>query len=1124
MPSKSSLPDWHALQDRLHALRIRNRRILLVEGLFSAATLLCLLVLSLTAVESIFYLSPLIRTILLVTGFGLIIAVLGWRCVWPLKNRVSDQNLARIVDRQFPEYHDRVTVALQLSQQRDGKSGSSSALLDAAVVNTTGSILSLDFNEADQRYRIPRSAKWFGGALTLVLLAIVLYGTPISGALARLSHPMTHFSPPQLTFLNVLPGDIKVKVGGQVTIVAESTGKIPEKAILRFLIDSGTWEILEMRNLTPTSYSYTLREIRESLTYEIEAGDAVSKQYRIHAFAQPALESLHQTYHFPAYTRLEPRKTTNGSDIVALKGTRVELIALATDPKLSEAVIYKKNASKSVIMQVKDGTANGMLTVVDDERYRIFLRNTDGHENSDPPWYQIIALPDRPPSIRILAPGRDTDLTENMLVSFLVSGTDDFGFSSMHLVYSKEPSGEVRRKRIPVDLETTMITQPFVWDLSSENLMPEDIISYRFELYDNDTVSGPNRAVSKTYTLRFPSLEEIYDQIDDSQVQQISGMERLLKEQEETKRRIETLDRSLDQKIREGDAVAEKQELTWEQKKELESVLTGQEQATDELLKAAEAVQQAMEQLGDHDRHSQVLIEKMEQLRKMFQEVATPELLKAMQELQQALKSLDNKKLKESVENFKFEQKDFLKRLERSLAILKRIRTEQQLMAAVRQSQDLVTRQEELREASENTTDQEKELAEKQQRLGQDTGVLQRELENLATSMEEFQAMPSESIRETSKAIERQEITKRMAQISDQLKAGRIQEAIDGQQRMAQSLSNLNQRLQEIQNQLNENQVREISREIRRAMHNLVELSLTQEFLQDRTIDLGGPDTRVSILSEDQKGILRGASLAANSIVGTAQKTFFISPSIGRALGETLSSMQRASDHLAEQKRNEASQEQLLAMKSLNETVLALQQAMENMANANSSSGMMDLMERLQSMARQQTGINDQMNKMMNESSDRTTENQSQISRLAAQQDGVRKSLEQLRREQQNKEGQILGRLEEIEKEMKETVSELQQFQIDPRLINRQNRILSRLLDASRSIRGQNRDEMRRATRGDDLSNQSSPDELPEDLLRFDRILRDDIFRGVREGVYPREYEELIRAYFRSLSNFQVVN
>ena len=678
-----------------------------------------------------------------------------------------------------------------------------------------------------------------------------------------------------------------------------------------------------------------------------------------------------------------------------------------------------------------------------------------------------------------------------------------------------------------MDLESTVMSQPFVWDLSNENLFPGDVVSYRIALYDNDTISGPKRAVSRTYTLRFPSLEEIYDEIDDAQEQQVSDMEDMLEEQEETRKKVEELNRTLEQQAREDAGGNDELELTWEQKKEIESVLAGQEQATDELLRAAEAVKESMDRLEDHDSPSQELIDSMEQLRKLFQEIATPELLKAMQELKQALQSFDNGQLKESMEAFEFEQEEFLRRLERSLALLKRIRAEQLLTAAVRQTQDLAVRQDELRYATENASDNKEaeELARKQEQLGEDTGSLRRDLESLAGAMEEFRDMPAESVREASREMDRREMTQDMDQISGQLRASRMQQAMEGQQRMSRALSGLNQQLQEIQDQLQEDRMREIAGEMRQAMYRLVDLSVGQETLNGRTRNPGGSDTRIALLAEDQKGLLNGASLVANDIVSIAQKTLFISPSIGRALGATLNSMQLAEDHLADQKRDTASQEQSVAMKSLNETVLALQRAMRNMANSGSSSGMMDLIERLRGMARQQTGINDEMNRMMSGSDgSMDLETQAQISRLAARQDALRKILEQLRREQREQQGQILGRLQEIEKEMEETVRELQQYQIEPALVERQQRILSRLLDASRSIRGQKREERRRAAPGEDLADRPSPGDLPDDLTGVDRVLRDDILRGTGEGAWPREYEALIRAYFRALSNIPVVN
>lgn len=1139
VPSKTSLSAWHALRNRLHELRIRSRRVVIAEGLFTAGALICILALSLAALESSLYLGPAVRLALVSGGFILLAAVLVRRYLGRLRRGFTDEDLGRRVDLQYPDLNDRVTVALQLARQREAGSRASPALLDAAVDDAARSTGSVDFNEADQRHRIARSARGFGIAALLVLLALAAYGAPLSGALNRLASPLTHFQPPQRTFLDILPGDVEVTAGGQVTIMAEAAGEIPDRAVLRLTSDEGRISDLEMKAGAPSTFSHTLREIRESLTYVVEAGDAASQPFRINAIERPFLGALRLTYHYPPYTRLQPTTTTEGGDIVALKGTRVELAAVDAGHaghgghaghagrSLSEAALYLEHAETPIAMKVANDTATVQLAVRSDRRYRVILRNSDGYENANPAWYRIIALPDRMPSLRILAPGRDTDITENMVVSFLVSGTDDFGFSGMNLVYRKEPEGEERSRPVPVDTESTMISQPFVWDLSNENLFPGDVVSYRIELYDNDAISGPKRAVSRTYTLRFPSIEEIYDQIDDTQEQQVSDMEDMLEEQVESRKKIEELNRTLEQKAREETDGTQTQELTWEQKKEIESVLDGQEKATDELLEAAEAVRSAMEKLEDHDSPSQELIDKMDQLRKLFQEIATPELLKAMQELKQALQSFDDEKLKASMESFEFEQEEFLKRLERSLAMLKRIRTEQLLMAAVRQTQDLAVRQDELRYATENISSSEEgsELGEKQRRLGDDTGALQRDLERVAREMDAFGDMPAEQVRDVSREMDRREMTGAMDRIARQLRVGRMQRAMDGQQEMSQALSGLNQRLQEIQDQLQEDRMREVAEGMRRAMHRLVDLSVSQETLNDRTRSPGGSGTRITVLTEDQQGLLGGASLVANDIVTMAQKTMFISPSIGRALGQTLNSMERAEGHLAEQQRDTASGEQLAAMKALNETVLALQRAMRNMANSGSSSGMMDLIERLQGMARQQTGINDQMDRMMDETNGgMDLETQAQVSRLAARQEALRKSLEQLRREQQDHQDQVLGRLQEIENEMEDTVRDLERYRIDPALVERQQRILSRLLDASRSIRGQKRENRRRAAPGEDVADRPLPGDLPGDLTRLERSLRDDVSGRIEEGEYPREYEELIRAYFRALSHIPVVN
>ena len=116
-----------------------------------------------------------------------------------------------------------------------------------------------------------------------------------------------------------------------------------------------------------------------------------------------------------------------------------------------------------------------------------------------------------------------------------------------------------------------------------------------------------------------------------------------------------------------------------------------------------------------------------------------------------------------------------------------------------------------------------------------------------------------------------------------------------------------------------------------------------------------------------------------------------------------------------------------------------------------------------------------------------------------------------------------MGRLDQIEKEMAKTVKELQENHINSRLAQRQQKILSRLLDASRAIRRQNREEKRIAKPGEFLGT-FTPSPLPDELVRINHTIGQDIYREIEQGNYPREYEELIRAYFRALADNPINN
>jgi hypothetical protein len=147
-------------------------------------------------------------------------------------------------------------------------------------------------------------------------------------------------------------------------------------------------------------------------------------------------------------------------------------------------------------------------------------------------------------------------------------------------------------------------------------------------------------------------------------------------------------------------------------------------------------------------------------------------------------------------------------------------------------------------------------------------------------------------------------------------------------------------------------------------------------------------------------------------------------------------------------------------------------------------------------------------------------EQQAQMARLAAQQAAVQKSLEQLA-EEARRAGQrekLLGDLEKIAEEMKEVVKDLENKNIASETLKRQDRILSRLLDASRSVHERDFEKRRVAEAGENVQRQSPPELNLENTLNR---LQQDILKAREEG-YSRDYQDLIRRYYEALQNLGV--
>ena len=80
--------------------------------------------------------------------------------------------------------------------------------------------------------------------------------------------------------------------------------------------------------------------------------------------------------------------------------------------------------------------------------YHIRLKNHLNEVNPDPIEYYITSVPDEYPSIDVVRPGFDANLSDEMILPLTVRIFDDYGFSSLVMKYNVASSGRISDENV----------------------------------------------------------------------------------------------------------------------------------------------------------------------------------------------------------------------------------------------------------------------------------------------------------------------------------------------------------------------------------------------------------------------------------------------------------------------------------------------------------------------------------------------------------------------------------------------------------------------------------------------------------------------------------------------------
>ena len=985
----------------------------------------------------------------------------------------------------------------------------------------------VNFNQILSFHPMLHSGRYFALAGVIAVALIALLPGLFSYSYEVYSNPTTEIAPPIAYKVVPYPGDTEWVKYRDIEIGAAIFGeRLPDKARIFHRLVDGSWQETEidLKKINRAEFtagdsvraSITLRQINRSFDYYVEAGRVTTPVQKVDVVDRPRVNGIKLSIFYPDYTGLKPTVIDeNNGSFSAVVGSRVNM-QVETNLPVEQAELIFEDSSRTPL-DVDSRRAETSLRVDKSQSYYVRLQDHLGEENPDPIQYYITAVPDEYPSIDVLRPGFNVNLSEEMILPLMVRIYDDYGFSSLVLKYTVVSQGRPSDEHVAVlhfsDRIKTEGEIEFNWDMDKLNMFPGDYTMYYFEVADNDMISGPKISRSRQFVARIPSLEEIIAEAEGEGTKRIDQTEMLLQQGKEMSERFKNLARKLKAQDRNA------KEADWQHQKELKALAEKSDELVQSIEKMAEQMDKSVEKLNENSQMSREIMEKMQQLQKLFEEVATPEMKEAQKKLMEAIQKMDRNELQKAMEEFQLSQEELLERLERQLALLKQMQMQQKMESMVRKAEQLLEQQQQVGQKTDSAkTDELSALSPDEQKIKSGLESLKEEISELRELMKQAEMENSAEAKQFAEAVEKTDADKNMQQASDAMQQQQKQEASKQCKSAASKLSSMLNDMQQQLMAMNGEAAEKIKKEMRAAIDDANYLSTAQEEMLQQAAALDPRSATLPDFAKTQQDLSAACQGLKRRITELGKDSPFIASELRQLVNQAEANMQLATEGFAERKGSEAMRAQRDAMVNLNRASLRLLESMNEQKQCDKGGNCDKNLSKMESMCNKQNQLNQKTQQQCNNPSMNPAADPKQgrdgLQRLAGEQQSIRKSMEELADEFGDSR-QVLGRLQDIAKEMKDIEEDLSSGEVGPETTERQLRVYSRMLQAARSLQRRDFTEQRQATSAGEQVFQVPP-ALPAELLN-DRTNLEDRLRRYLGNDYPRQYEEQIKAYFKAL-------
>lgn len=762
------------------------------------------------------------------------------------------------------------------------------------------------------------------------------------------------------------------------------------------------------------------------------SSDTLVVRVRVPAF----LGSASVTAEYPAYVHLDPQPLPLDGDTVPLPaGTRLRSTGEATAALAGGAWSGPQGFQAPVRSAGARFTAT--FTPPWSGSYALALTTAAGAPLAGTAiTIPIRIIPDSAPTIDIPVPGADTAVGVDRVIALVLEARDDHGIARLEVESRSGGGGEDRVEGVTLPAgDPDHVAVPWNLDLSGRGFRPGDTVIV--SAWATDNAPAAHRVRSREYRLWLATVAQALAAAEAASASVRSGFDSLTAAGRALSRQTEDLARERARSAAD-DRNAGTNALSFEAAQRAQAVAQAQAALQRQAAGLRETVAQLERQSAAAGISDPAWHQELDQIRQELDRALSPELRQRLADLEQAIHDLDAGRTQSALQDLSAQQTALRAALERSRELFRRAAIEGDLARLGAQAADLATRQ----EAWDGQVGAAPPAA-----AAASERALAGAADSLAAALGQTASRVAQDGKDSALASASQQAraaASEMRDAAEQAGKGATGAAQEKGRSAEEKLSPLASGLAQQRRQLQSQWRADVTAALDRALAETARLSGSELELSD-AFARGAP---TATLRARQAAIIEGAQRVIAQLQQASGRNAIVSPQLGVAMVQATLDMQRALDALS----SGAPDRQLGgahagdAVDGLNAAAYLLLQNRDDVAGSGSGSGMAEAMARMKALAGQQGSLGQAAEGLL--PSLGTGKDGALVESLGGRQRAIADQLERLRAE-----GQLPG-AGGLAEEAKALARQLQGGELDRAVVERQQRLFRRMLDAGRTLQG----------------------------------------------------------------------